>query len=495
MRLGIDFGTTRTVVAGVDRGNYPVVTFHTKAGDVQPWYPSLVACCGGEKAFGLEAQSKAQTGGWAVLRAFKRLLWDTHPGGAVAVGKESYPLLDLVTDYLIGLKEDLYRRSNLELSPDEPLEAFIAVPANASINQRFLTLEAFRRAGFKVLGMMNEPSAAGIEYAHRFSTRGRRENLVVYDLGGGTFDVSVVTMKERSHEILTNEGIARLGGEDFDARLLEIVLEAAGAPSLSPGEREALLEDCRAHKEGLHPNTRRMAFEVAGKDVIIPTQSFYQRCAPLVERTMEALETALSRTLGGEREMAAIYLVGGGSELPLVGRMLRERYGRRVRRSPHPHAATAIGLAIAADEAQGYALKERFTRYFGVWREAEEGRSIVFDPIFQKDTPLPRPGEPPLVLTRSYCAAHNIGHFRYLESSRLQDNQPAGDIIPWDEILFPIDPELRERGIGNVAVRRDPAMMRHVIEERYVCDAEGLIRVTLIDRSTGFEHTYHLPGA
>ena len=127
---------------------------------------------------------------------------------------------------------------------------------------------------------------------------------------------------------------------------------------------------------------------------MVSTSVFYERCRPLVERTLVTLEEAMQGWDWGA--VAALYVVGGASALPLVGRLLRERYGRKVRTSPYPHAATAIGLAIAADQAAGYQLRERFTRHFGVWREAEAGRAVAFDVVFAKDSRLPAPGEGPL---------------------------------------------------------------------------------------------------
>src|SRR5207344_2452415 len=95
----------------------------------------------------------------------------------------------------------------------EALEVMLGVPANANSNQRFLTVEAFRLAGFSVLGVLNEPSAAAIEFGHRQHIVGR---IVVYDLGGGTFDVSLVELGTGEHAVLASEGISTLGGDDFD---------------------------------------------------------------------------------------------------------------------------------------------------------------------------------------------------------------------------------------------------------------------------------------
>ncbi len=104
----------------------------------------------------------------------------------------------------------------------------LGVPANANSNQRFLTEEAAQAAGFTVLGLLNEPSAAAIEFAHR--NRAERKSrsgsgLVVYDLGGGTFDVSLVTMGETEHTVVASDGIPSLGGDDFDVLLADLVVE------------------------------------------------------------------------------------------------------------------------------------------------------------------------------------------------------------------------------------------------------------------------------
>ena len=139
-------------------------------------------------------------------------------------------------------------------------------------------------------------------------------------------------------------------------------------------------------------------------------------------------------------------MTGGGSELPLVSRVLREEFGRKVKRSEYTRSATAIGLAIQADAASGYTLREMFTRNFGVWREGDAGRRMIFDPIFPRGTRLPGAAEPPLTVRRRYQPVHNVGDFRYLEASHVaEDAQPSGDITVWDEILFPFDPALADR--------------------------------------------------
>src|SRR3954447_6100022 len=146
----------------------------------------------------------------------------------------------------------------------ERLEVMLGVPASANSNQRFLTVEAFHRAGFDVLGLLNEPSAASIEYGHRSRGTGAPEQLLVYDMGGGTFDVSLVRIDGQLHTVAATEGAPDLGGDDFDELLADAALEAAGlrAAELNDSELFRVHEECRAKKEALNPNTRRITIDL-----------------------------------------------------------------------------------------------------------------------------------------------------------------------------------------------------------------------------------------
>ncbi|MSO23567.1 MAG: hypothetical protein EXQ58_10020 [Acidobacteria bacterium] len=308
--------------------------------------------------------------------------------------------------------------------------------------------------------------------------------MAVYDLGGGTFDVSVIGMTGAVHEIAANEGISRLGGDDLDEILLELTL---AQPSVAKGtsglvHRPRLLNLCREAKESINPNTRRVTVDLGqislvGGEVSVPIAAFYERCEPLIAQTIHATESALAAVMGEDlndlSSLACVYLVGGSCELPVLARALRERFGKRVRRSPYPSAATAIGLAIASDQDTGYQLQDRFYRHFGVWRESEAVTRIVFDPLFSKGTPLPDAGKL-LTVTRRYQPAHNIGHFRFLECSHLDELQePRGDIVVWDQVFFPFDPQLAESGLNEVAVRNWCGGQGAMIEEQYRCGPSG----------------------
>jgi molecular chaperone DnaK (HSP70) len=517
MRLGIDFGTTRTVVAYGDRGNYPLVSFLDAAGDAHEWFPSLAAHAarGDRWCFGFEAAraAAADPAAWTLHRSFKRLLTDPDAADREAA-------LALCTAYLRALREAILERSNVArafASAGEPLEAVIAAPANAHGTQRFLTMEAFRRAGFDVVAMLNEPSAAGFEYTHRYrnTLSSRRDAIVVYDLGGGTFDVSLIRASGRHHEVAATFGINRLGGDDFDDVLARLALAQVGRDgrSLPPGAWTRVLDRCREAKEALTPHTRRLSIDLDAVDageITVAVGDYYAACAPLVEQTILGMSPVLrSADEEGEEsdaeraarvegaadlsEVAGIYVVGGASALPLVGRALRERFGRRVHRSPYPFAATALGLAIAADAASGFTLRDMLSRHFGVFRENENGHVISFDPIFTREVSLPAPGAPPFTLRRVYRAAHNVGHYRFAECSSVDDRGiPSGELTPLGDVRFAFDPALREEALDHVPVERRTG--GPLVQEEYAVDGSGIVCVTISDLENGYARQFRLGG-
>lgn len=504
MRLGIDFGTTRTVVAFCDRGNYPVLRFTADDHDALDGIPTVVAARDGELRYGLDAVSVKGDRSWALLRSFKSAL--AGDGGlerTLDVAGTEVRVFELVVGFLEHVRDAILTRSNLpkSLRDDPTMRVVVATPANALGTQRFLTLEAFRRAGFEVVSTLNEPSAAGFEYthAHRSTITSRRELVVVYDLGGGTFDASLVRVKDLKHDAVVTGGVARLGGDDFDEALLGLLAARRGAPSAAV--RTSWLEACREAKERLGPSSRKLVVELEDEEVTVPVAEYYEACAPLVERTIDAMLPVMTRAEQGEKaaaaalgEIAGIYVVGGASALPIVSRMLRERFGRRVFRSPYPSAATAVGLAIAADDESGFELGDRFSRTFGVFREAGGGRDVAFDVIFDRETELPSRGAPPVRVERRYRVAHDLGHFRFVESTGVDRlGAPAGDLSLFADVRFPFVPELQrdELDLASADVRRLGGLGTQVLEA-YELDAHGLVRLSITDERTGYAKTFAL---
>jgi len=505
VRVGIDFGTTRVVVAAVDRGNYPLVNFETPDGHVRDWFPPLIAVRGKTRAYGWEAWLAQGQPGRTISRSLKRFLRNAGPETRFEVEGQSFEIRQLMRELMEALREQLREHSSLAGGRNGPLEVMLGVPANANSNQRFLTTEAARDAGFEVLGLLNEPSAAAVEFAHRDRAehKARSEGwLMVYDLGGGTFDASLIELGDDTHSIVASDGIPTVGGDDFDEILAGLALTTAGVScaereGLSASEWFTLLEECREKKEALNPNTRKVTVDLERvrrnwREVSIAVSVFYEQCRPLIESTREVVNRLLAEH--PERPIDTLYVTGGGSELPPVARILREEFGRRVRRSAYMRSATAIGLAIRADTQSGFVLRDQFMRNFGLWRETDDGRSIAFDLVFPRGTALPGPKQPPLVSVRSYRPAHNVGHFRYLECARLaSDGRPVGEITDWDDIRFPFDPNLQDcPDIASVPVVRTPATKGFVIEENYTCDSSGNLAVEISNKSTGYEKTFRL---
>jgi molecular chaperone DnaK (HSP70) len=498
MRLGIDFGTTRTVVAAVQDGRHPLAAFD-EGGEFREHVPGIAALRQGELLVGWEAQ-RALAGGTAdhAIRSVKRVIGTLAPDDEVP-DLPGISALDLATAFLVGLRRMLLERSNLDLDPDEPLEVMAAVPANSASRQRWLTLEALRRAGFEPIGLLNEPTAAAIDFAHRHLDLGRKSPkryVVVYDLGGGTFDTSAVSLEGRRFDLIASEGLARLGGDDLD----ELILAAAGVPATPYA-----LERAREAKEGLRPTTRKLLLDVgpgvAGaeaarepKPIMLDVAALYARAQPLIDATIAQIDLLFERLRergidpDDARELGGLYLVGGGAAFPAVGRALRARFARKLQLAPQPFAATAIGLAIAADPDAHVMIREAITRHFGVWREADAGSDKVFDPLIGKNTELP------IVVERRYRPTHAIGHLRFLECGALDGNgQPVQDLVPWADVYFPYDPELADRAeLATVPNARRAELMANEIAETYTYGTDGTISVRIENLSRGYGRTYSL---
>ena len=434
VKLGIDFGTTRIVTAAADRGNYPLLTFDTREGNAD-WFPSLVALRGDERRYGWDAWTVQGEPGWTAVRSLKRILEDAGAHTSVEVDGARYPLMELLT----GMIADL--RRGLSLAP--PLEVMLGVPANANSNQRFLTVEAFRRAGFQVLGLLNEPSAAAIEFGHSQKIEGR---LLVYDLGGGTFDASLVELDDKTHTVVASAGIGTLGGDDFDHLLAEMAVGEAVLGGLSGAELFRLLEECRRQKEALHPNTRKIAVDLdhvreGWGQVTIPAPAYYERCRPLVEETIRTV----SSPRRGSADPGAVR--DGRRERAAAGGPDAARGVRAARAAQHLHAlgdgdrprdpgGRVVGLCAAG-------------RVLAQLRRVAGGRGRAPDDV-RRDLPARHAVAGTGRAARSPCAASisrctisgTCGTSR--RAAWTASGQPAGDIAVWDDVLFPLDPALAD---------------------------------------------------
>ena len=510
-RLGIDFGTTHTVAVLHDRGVFSVVLHQAETGAgtvVQEVYPSCILIEDGQRWFGLEADrrfgQRGSSPGSFFLPSIKRHLRHYAQGGTIAMDAFSgqFEVAGLLRSFLESLASSI--RASGTLDNDEPLEAVITWPANANGAQRHITRQCFRDAGFEILATLNEPTASAIELADCLTAgRGGRERrapsaVAVFDLGGGTFDASVVWIDGDEFQVLASTGIEDLGGDDFDRVLLDMFLDKLklSPEALIPLTRHALLRQARAQKETISNGVVKtlflnpMDFGIQGLPLSIPVKTYYERLRPMLKRTVDALKSVIARA--AERmpqididESLTIYLVGGASKLPLVARMVAEAFERcKIIMTDKPFTSVAMGAAICAMDRVRY--RDIFARHFGLMRLRDFGRAEVFDVVFPAGTPIPRRGEPPLERSMWYHPHHNIGHLRYLECTTIGPNGlPDGNVRAWSDVLFPYDPTIPLiSGPESSQIVTTEQFAGQTVCEVYRCDSDGVITVELRRPST-----------
>ena len=520
-RLGIDYGTTNTVVVCSDRGRYPVVphTVETAVGTVaSEVFPSLAVRDreSGQYSFGAEAQRVLSRPGAAeryeIIRSLKRWIRSYTEGRRIGHDQVAggFDPAAVLRAFAVALRESL-ARSGL-FGADELLEAVLTWPANANGAQRYLTRRCFREAGFQVLDALSEPTAAAIEYADRFA-RGDRAasrrvagSVAVFDLGGGTFDVSLVKVQGSEFTVLESRGIEDLGGDDFDVALARMFAEPLGIDlaGLEPFQRSLLLLHARQQKESIASGTvRSLVFSPRdvgwkGRMVSVPVRRYYGELTRLLEPALDKLQAVLESPAAqaagvGSDRLQVIYLVGGSSLLPLVPRRVAERFpGVRLVLSDKPFTSTAMGAAIhSADAVQ---LRDILSRTFGVLRLADDGSREYFAPIFPAGTRLPRGSDSPLEHSVDYAPHHNIGHLRYLECAALDPaGQPAEGIRYWSDALFPYDPGIpagAPLAAAQIVSRGDLLQTR--VRETYRCDPDGVITARLTRCCDGHTTVYEV---
>lgn len=511
-RLGIDFGTTNTLAVVHDRGIFSIVNHQASTGAgtiVQDAFPSAILIDGksGERWYGVEADRRfAQLGPLCdgiYLPSLKRHLRDYVAGQRLVsvAGREGdtdgLDVAELLTGFLSALAGSI--RHSQGLADDEPLETVITWPANANGAQRHVTRSCFRAAGFQVLDTLNEPTASAIELADCL-TAGRSRRAVtepmavaVFDLGGGTFDASVVWVEGQSFRVLASAGIESLGGDDLDQVLLNMFLDRLGGSpeTVSPLTRHALLRQARSQKESISTGAVRslflnpMDFGLKGRPVSLPVDAYYERIrprlAPAVVLLGEVIESAAKRQPKvAEAGRLTVYLVGGSSKLPLVAEMVSAAFpDSRVVLTDKPFRSVAMGAAICAMDRVSY--RDVFARHFGLLRLRDHGRVETFDTIFPAGTPIPRRGEPPLEKVACYRPAHNVGHLRYLECTGIgPDGLPAEGVRTWSDILFPYDPaQSLTTELAPTEIETTDRFSNEPVCEVYRCDHDGVITVEL----------------
>jgi molecular chaperone HscA len=244
----------------------------------------------------------------------------------------------------------LLRHRAIECMLGEPGGAVITVPAYFDDAQRQATRDAARLAGLEVLRLLNEPTAAAIAYGLNKREGG---TFAVYDLGGGTFDVSILRLEDGVFQVLATAGDTHLGGDDFDRALLELLLggPAAVAALGDSGLREATAA-ARAAKHQLSAEDSATV-SIGGVERTVTVAEFNAAIAPLLARTGAACRQALGDAKLGVAEVEAVVLVGGSTRVPAVRRFVAESFGREPFADHDPDEVVALGAAMQADLLAG----------------------------------------------------------------------------------------------------------------------------------------------
>jgi molecular chaperone DnaK len=520
-RVGIDFGTTNTVVVYSDRGRYPVVphVVDTAIGQiVRDVFPSLLAYEHetGRFLYGPDAERclarPAAHQRYSVIRSIKRLLRDYAGGGRIGtdIRPGGFDMADMLRGFAEALRASVLRAG--VLPDDSPLQAVLTWPANANGAQRYVTRTCFKDAGFEVIGTLNEPSAAAIEYADR-AVRGNRTaarrlagTVAIFDFGGGTFDASLVRIDGSLFTVIDATGIGELGGDDLDETLARMFAEKMRADfdTLPRLRKDLLLRHACQQKESIASGVVRSLtvlpadVGLSGDACTVTVAAYFRRLQPVITPAVEALVALVNgsaaRAAGVDpAQIEAVYLVGGSSKLPLVGKMIATRLpGVRLVVSDKPFTATAMGAAIYSSEC--VSLQEILSRHFGVLRLADHGAREYFAPIFPAGTRLPPRGGAPLEQRVEYSPRHNIGHLRYFECAGVDDRgRPGAGVRAWSDVLFPYDPSIpveHQLSATEIAAREDLA--EDAVCETYACDSDGVITVHLTRRRDGQTRAFEI---
>jgi len=355
--VGIDLGTTNSLVASVLQGK-PTCIPVDEAGGVL--LPSVVHYApDGSVAVGARARELAQEHPTTTLASVKRFMGkgrhdaETRKLGAyrfadgagdvvrfeVAGGAPVTPI-EVSAEILRALK----RRAEAFFSARVE-QAVVTVPAYFDDAQRQATRDAGRLAGLEVLRLLNEPTAAALAYG---LDKGSQGTFAVYDLGGGTFDVSILQLVEGVFQVKSTGGDSALGGDDFDRAIAEQMLAARGLAAPTPAQVTALLAAARVAKEAL-TTEESTVLEVEGHRTELARAQVEQWIAPWIQKTGPVCRRALKDAGLTAADLDGVILVGGATRVPAVRRFVEQLFGRPPLGDIDPDQVVALGAAVQAD--------------------------------------------------------------------------------------------------------------------------------------------------
>lgn len=457
MIIGIDLGTTNSLV-GIYRDGQPLL-IRNALGDLST--PSAVSIDEqGRTLVGLAARERARTHPQATAQAFKRWMGTEQK---LRLGPREFRAEELSALVLQSLKADA------EAFLGEPVhEAVITVPAYFNEAQRRATRNAGELAGLKVERLLNEPTAAGLAYG--LQERGDNSTFLIFDLGGGTFDVSVLEYFEGVVEVRASAGDTRLGGEDFVHVLGKLFSERCAG--LDAKQREALLrggawwraaEQAKRDLSDHDHCTMRLVHE--GRELLaeIGRGEFDTASTELLMRLRRPIERALNDAQLDVSALDEVILVGGATRMPMIRQLTTRLFQRLPLRTIDPDLAIAQGAAIQAGlKARDAALDEVVLTdvmpySLGVIAQQRNGQRVSsdrFSPVIERNTPVP------VSRMEHFCTV--VDNQKYIRLDIRQGESPIGS---------------ENLQLGTLDIDMPAAPAGAEVQVRFTYDANGLLEV------------------
>ena len=344
--IGIDLGTTNSCVAVLEGGE-PVVIANAEGNRTTP---SVVAFAkNGERMVGQVAKRQAVTNADRTIASIKRHMGTNYK---VTVDGKSYTPQEISAMILQKLKADAESYLGSPVT-----EAVITVPAYFSDSQRQATKDAGKIAGLEVKRIINEPTAAALDYG---LDKESEQKIMVYDLGGGTFDVSILDIGDGVIEVLATAGDTRLGGDDFDQRIMDyLVAEFKKAEGIDLSKDRVAMqrlkeaaEKAKIELSGVTTTNINLPYITADAtgpkhlDVTLSRAKFNELTADLVERTMGPVRQAMSDAKLSASDLGKVLLVGGSTRIPAVQEAVKKLTGKEGFKGINPDECVAVGAAI-----------------------------------------------------------------------------------------------------------------------------------------------------